>query len=220
MTNKNVGGGLMKVRPAIIVLAAGRGSRFGGTQHKLTQSLGASSVLGTTLRHALATHLPVIVVATEVLAEEAASHVATRDIVMLPTVGSGSPVSAQRLGMGFSIASGVAACSDASGWLVLPGDMPMVMPSTLVAVAQQLEHHPVSYAQYKGRRGHPVGFAAELYTELVMLTGDEGARRLVARYPAQAVDVDDSGVLMDVDSEGDLDRVRAAYVPALFGDSR
>jgi molybdenum cofactor cytidylyltransferase len=78
----------------------------------------------------------------------------------------------------------------------------------------------VSYAQYRGRRGHPVGFAAELYTELVMLTGDEGARRLVARYPAQAVDVDDSGVLMDVDNEGDLDRVRAAYSPALFGDSR
>jgi len=96
----------------------------------------------------------------------------------------------------------------------------MVQPSTLLAVAQQLDHHAVSYAQYRGRRGHPVGFAAELYTELVMLTGDEGARRLVARYPAQAVDVDDSGVLMDVDNEGDLDRVRAAYSPSLFGDSR
>jgi len=210
----------MKARPAIVVLAAGLGSRFRGTQHKLTQSLGASSVLGTTLRHALATHLPVIVVATEPLAEEAASHVATRDIVLLPVVGSDSPANAKRLGMGFSIASGVAACSDAAGWLVLPGDMPMVQPATLLAVARQLDHHPVSYAQYKGRRGHPVGFATELYTELVTLTGDEGARRLLARYPAQAVEVDDSGVLMDVDNESDLDKVRAAYLPSLFGDSR
>jgi acyl-CoA synthetase (AMP-forming)/AMP-acid ligase II len=96
----------------------------------------------------------------------------------------------------------------------------LFVSAPLLAVAQQLDHHAVSYAQYRGRRGHPVGFAAELYTELVMLTGDEGARRLVARYPAQAVDVDDSGVLMDVDNEGDLDRVRAAYSPALFGDSR
>jgi molybdenum cofactor cytidylyltransferase len=40
------------------------------------------------------------------------------------------------------------------------------------------------------------------------LTGDEGARRLVARYPAQGVDVDDPGVLIDVDTAHDLDQVR------------
>jgi molybdenum cofactor cytidylyltransferase len=43
-----------------------------------------------------------------------------------------------------------------------------------------------------------------------MLTGDEGARRLLARYPAFAVDVDDPGVLVDIDTEDDLEAVRAA----------
>ena len=33
---------------------------------------------------------------------------------------------------------------------------------------------------------------------LIALTGDEGARRIVARYPAQAVEVDDPGVLADI----------------------
>jgi molybdenum cofactor cytidylyltransferase len=68
----------------------------------------------------------------------------------------------------------------------------------------------VVFAQHKGVRGHPVGFAAELYSELTALRGDEGARRLAARYPAIGVEVDDPGVLIDVDTEADLESVRLA----------
>ena len=113
--------------------------------------------------------------------------------------------------MGHSIAAGVSVHPDASGWLILPGDMPLVEPATLQAVAAQLDEHPVVYAQHKGRRGHPVGFAAELYSELVALSGDEGARRLIARYPAQAVEVDDAGVLIDIDTVQDLTALRAVH---------
>jgi molybdenum cofactor cytidylyltransferase len=109
--------------------------------------------------------------------------------------------------MGHSIAAGVAATGDAPGWLILPADMPMVRSSTLAAVAQAIEHDPIAYAQHRGRRGHPVGFNAELFSELTGLQGDEGARRLLARYPAQAVDVDDPGVLIDVDTVEDLQRL-------------
>lgn len=198
----------MKSRPAVIVLAAGAGSRFGSAGHKLTQRLGASSVLGSTLRHAIATHLPVVVITTEALADAARHHVASRDVVVVPEVGTPGP---QPLGIGYSIAAGVSARPHAGGWLVLPGDMPLVQTSTVTAVAAALDHHPVAYAQHRGRRGHPVGFAAELYSELVMLSGDEGAKRLVARYPAHGVDVDDSGVLIDVDTEADLEKLRVAH---------
>ena len=111
--------------------------------------------------------------------------------------------------MGYSIAPASLRARMPRGWLVLPGDMPLVQPATIQAVARQLAHHPVVYAQYKGRRGHPVGFAAELYSELVTLTGDEGARRLVARYPASGSRVEDPGVLIDVDTAGDLEAVRS-----------
>ena len=192
-------------RPAVIVLAAGRGSRFLGTDHKLTQSLGSLSVLGTTLRQAIASQLQVIVVTTEALADVARRSVATRDVVLVPEVGSAGQT---RLGMGYSIAAGVGARPDAGGWLILPGDMPRVQPATLQRVARELAAHAVVYAQYKGRRGHPVGFSAELYSELAALTGDEGARRVIARYPAFALNVDDPGVLVDVDTVADLDSVR------------
>ena len=193
----------MKTRPAVIVLAAGKAQRFLGPTHKLSQALGTSTVLGTTLGHAIASQLPVVVVTTEPLAEIARRSVAARDVVVLPEAGA-----ATHLGMGHSIASGVVARADASGWLILPADMPLVRPSTLMAVAAQLQHHAVVCAHYKGRRGHPVGFSAELYSELAALSGDEGARRLVARYPALGLEVDDPGVLMDVDTEADLANVR------------
>jgi molybdenum cofactor cytidylyltransferase len=107
----------MNPQPVVIVLAAGRGSRFGGPVHKLAQSLGDVSVLGRTISNAIASRLPVIVVTTEALTAEATRYVARRDLVVLPGVGAaGNPA----LGMGYSIAAGVSACHDAAGWLVLP----------------------------------------------------------------------------------------------------
>lgn len=196
----------MKGRTVVIVLAAGRGSRFVGDGHKLVQHLADSSVLGLSLRNAVASHLPVVVVTTAALADLACRYVASRDVVVLPAADTPGP---EPLGMGFSIAAGVSARAHASGWLVLPGDMPLVQPASLQAVARQLADHPVAYAQYRGRRGHPVGFGAELYSELVVLSGDDGARRLLARYPASAVEVDDPGILRDVDTEADLAQLRA-----------
>jgi len=195
---------VMTFRPTIIVLAAGRGSRFLGESHKLAQDLGGSSVLASTLKNVIASRLPFMVVTTAALQQVALHYAPTHDVIVLPEAdGRG------KLGMGYSIASGVCACSGSPGWLILPADMPLVQPQTLVAVGQALEHHPVAYAQYRGRRGHPVAFAAELYSELATLSGDEGAKRLTARYPAYGVEVDDPGVLVDVDTLEDLSAVRA-----------
>lgn len=194
---------MINTRPTVLVLAAGQSRRFGAHGHKLMQGLGTGTVFTATLRHAIETGYPVAVVTTAALVASAAPLVATRDLLVL------SDEEAER-GMGHSIAAGVASQAGARGWLVLPADMPLVRPSSIVAVGQALADHPVAYAQHRGRRGHPVGFAPELVSELIELTGDEGARRLVARYPALAVELDDPGVLIDVDTEADLAAARAA----------
>ncbi|WP_374562776.1 NTP transferase domain-containing protein [Ideonella sp.] len=201
----------MKTPPTIIVLGAGRGSRYTGPRHKLAEPLGlgqghadGDSVLGRTVRNALASGLPVLVVTTARFADEVADLVAKRDIVVLGENGGAAPG-----GMGDSIAAGVAARPGAGGWLVMPADMPLVRPSTMAAVAAGLGPHPVAYAQYQGRRGHPVAFGGELFSELVRLSGEEGARRILARFPGQAVEVDDPGVLLDMDTEADLASLRA-----------
>lgn len=189
--------------PVVLVLAGGRGTRFGGPGHKLEQPLGGSTVLGCTLSNALASQMRVLVVCSPELAPLAQRSVAARDTVMLPAQGP--------QGMGRSIAAGVSASASAPGWLILPGDMPLVQPSSLRAVAARLIQDPVVYAQYRGQRGHPVGFSAELYSELIALQGDEGARRLLMRYAAEPVDVDDPGVLVDVDTAADLARAQGQW---------
>ena len=203
----------MRSRPAIIVTAAGLGSRFGGAVHKLDQAFDGTTVLVSTVRHAIRSTLPVLVVTTAGRAAALAGVVAERDIVVL------TEAQAAR-GMGASIATGVVERSGSRGWLVLPGDMPLVQPATLLAVAGALEQHPVAYAQYRGRRGHPVAFAAELYSELVQLSGDDGARRVMLRYPAHGQEVDDPGVLLDIDTPADLDILRKvqAEVQLIKGD--
>ena len=206
----------MRTQTAIIVLAAGRGSRFKGSVHKLAQALGTKSVLGQTITHAIASGLPVVVVTTDKLAAEAARWVGWHDLVVLPEAGSGAK---GPLGMAYSIAAGVAARPHAQGWLVLPGDMPLVLPTTLRAVAQGLAQSPVVYAQHQGRRGHPVGFAAELYSELVQLQGDEGARRVSARYPSVGLELADPGVLVDVDTVADLALIQRSGPPSLADQS-
>lgn len=198
---------MMKRRPAVVVLAAGRGSRFRGPGHKLEQSLapGADTLLARTLRHAIETRLPVVVVTTPALAPAVHRLVAARDVVTLrESDAQGRP---QPVGMGHSIVAGVSATGDADGWLILPADMPLVRPATILAVAEGLERFPVCYAQYRGMQGHPVGFGTELYSELMALHGDEGARRIVARYAAQPIPVDDPGVHVDVDTAEDLARL-------------
>lgn len=200
--------------PTVVVLAAGRGSRFYGVLRS-PRRLEDGDMLEATLRVAVASGLPVLAVTTQAMEARARTQLAARDVVVLPEVlladgGMGTP------GLSECMAAGVGARPGASGWVVLPGDMPLVLPSTLVAVAQALRVHAVAYAQHAGRRGHPVGFGAELYSELVQLPDDSAARRLVSRYPSYGVDVDDPGTQMEVESLRDVPSLQPPPGPRAF----
>jgi molybdenum cofactor cytidylyltransferase len=187
----------------ILVLAAGTGTRFLGSGHKLNARLGAAPVLAWTLRHALATQLRVVLVVSQAVRDEAGAALSACEQAVVDTA------SDTGWGMGDSIAAGVAASRDADGWLVLPGDMPFVGPATLQRVADALARSAVAYARHDGRRGHPVAFRSELGPELLALTGDRGARAVVARHDGVPVDVDEPGVLMDIDTLADLAAAQA-----------
>jgi len=172
-------------QPVVLVLAAGRGERFaasGGTTHKLQALLAGKPVLQHVLDAVAQSGLP--------------HHVVHAD--------------PSRPGMGDSIAAGVRATADAAGWLVLPGDLPLVQPATLLAVAQALQHHSVVTPVYQGKRGHPVGFVAACGEQLMALQGEHGAAPVVKVHGASLLAVDDAGVVTDVDTVEDLARAALA----------
>jgi len=105
------------------------------------------------------------------------------------------------------IACGVQAAADADGWIVALADMPWISPGTIAAVADALRvGAEIAAPRWRGERGHPVGFARAYGPLLAALTGDEGARAIVAarQWTLTPVDVDDAGAVRDVDHPADL----------------
>jgi len=110
-------------------------------------------------------------------------------------------------GMGVSLAEGVRAAADAHGWVVALADMPYLLPDTIRTIARALSEGAVIAAPaYRGERGHPVGFARRFLDDLSALRGDAGAREILSQHPdwITLYDVDDPGVLRDIDKPSDL----------------
>ncbi|WLH61363.1 nucleotidyltransferase family protein [Pseudomonas sp. FP2300] len=102
-------------------------------------------------------------------------------------------------GLGDSIAAGVQACPDLDGWLILLGDMPFILPSSIEQVVAAVREDGISVPVLAGEYGHPVGFGREFGAKLMALTGDRGAKVLFAGAQVVEVPVDDPGVVWDVD---------------------
>ena len=168
--------------PTVIVLASGRGERFtasGGKTHKLKAMLAGKPVLQRTLDAVKASGLP--------------WHLED----------AGHP------GMGDSIAAAVRATAGAAGWLILPGDLPLVQPRTLRELATALPGRDVVAPVFEGRRGHPVRFAARFGPALMALTGDRGATDIARAAGIAEFAVTDAGCVTDVDTVQDLQRAAA-----------
>jgi molybdenum cofactor cytidylyltransferase len=106
---------------------------------------------------------------------------------------------------------------EAAGALIHLADHPMVRAETFAAVIDGYRRlgRPIAIARYRGRRGHPALFARELFGELAAAPEEQGARAVVAANPARVayVDVDDPGVLTDLDTPEDLERAGLARPP-------
>jgi len=198
-------------RIAGILLAAGRGERFGGD--KLLAKAEAAAHAG---RPAL-TDLDgecIGVLACRNLMEAMPRVVAVvrPDDAALAKALSAAGARIVRCanaddGMGASLACGVQSTKDATGWIIALGDMPWIEPSTISRVVSAIAAGAVVAAPFhRGRRGHPVGFGAGCFEKLAVLTGDDGAKSVVASCADRLVriDVDDAGALRDVDRPSDL----------------
>lgn len=107
------------------------------------------------------------------------------------------------LGMGHSLAAGVAASLEAPGWLVALADMPAIAPASYGAVQDALRAGALlARTVHAGRPGHPVGFAARFCDDLLALQGDQGGKAILDAHRdiLTLCPVDDLGVLIDVDA--------------------
>ncbi len=88
--------------------------------------------------------------------------------------------------------------------------MPLIKPETIRAVAESVEQGAAfAMPRHNGQRGHPVGIHSQFRTELLALQGDAGARAIILANKSEVslIETDDSGVLVDVDTVADYQKL-------------
>jgi molybdenum cofactor cytidylyltransferase len=97
------------------------------------------------------------------------------------------------------------------GVLVTPVDAPFVRSSTIRALIETASaaHPPIVRPAYHGRHGHPVMFSRAVFAELRHADPSVGAKAVVHAHAADVVnlEIDDPGVLADVDTPEDYERI-------------
>lgn len=185
---------------AALVPAAGAGRRFGGM--KLVADVRGEPLLQHTLRPLLHAGLTRIVIVTAPGADLAA--VPFLADARVTRVVNPDP----DRGMFSSIQEGLASIHSAAAVLVLPADMPFVRADTVTTVLRAHATTPdaVIVAVHEGRRGHPIVLPATIGRRLVEWPATTSLRQALDDLGVVRahVDVDDSGVLRDVDVPADL----------------
>jgi len=185
-----------------VLLAAGAGARFGGG--KLLAPLEDGTPVGVRSARSLRSSVDRVLAVTRPGDATLEALLRAEGLEVLPFPGA-------LAGMGASLAFGIARAPDADGWVVALADMPFVRPETVAAVVQALTAGAAIVApSFRGRRGHPVGFAATLFEELVRLEGDAGARSVLVQHESEVIllECDDAGIVRDVDEPRDLECAR------------
>ena len=181
-----------------ILLAAGSGSRFGGG--KLLHKLSDGTPLGIASLRNLKSALPDVLVVVRA-GDNTLQEMMKREDVAVHVCDDA------HLGMARSLVCGVREAADADGWVIALGDMPYLSPATISAVAKKIaQGAQIAIPEYRGARGHPVGFSSRHGKELLELQGDEGARALLRLHAGkvETIPCDDPGIVRDIDRLDDI----------------
>jgi len=191
-------------RIACIVLAAGRSSRM-APRNKLLESIGGEPVVRRVAATALASGARPVLVVTGHEAAPVAAALRGLDVTIVA-----NPSYAE--GLSTSLRAGVGALPvDIDGALVCLGDMPEVEGSVLGALmAAFTGASAICVPVHHERRGNPVLWGRSYFAEMMGVTGDIGAKSLMARHEEHLVEVavGTDSIFEDIDAPADLTRIK------------
>ena len=190
---------------AAIVLAAGRSTRF--VRNKMIEPIDGEAMVGRVVRVAIASGGDPVIVVTGYEATRVAEALQGLDVRVVHNP-------AYEEGLSTSLRAGIRAVPpDNDGALILLGDMPGVQAreiGMLLAAFAAAGRDAICVPVKNGRRGNPVLWGAAYFTEMMAVSGDVGAKELLARHADKVceVQVESNGIFADVDTSKDLDAIR------------
>ncbi|MFI5345879.1 MAG: NTP transferase domain-containing protein [Elusimicrobiota bacterium] len=194
-----------------LVLAAGRGRRFGGGS-KMLADVDGRPVLRHAVESALGSRLDPVIVVLGAGAEAGLKAIEGLDdprlrVVFNPAWASGKASSFQ---VGLREVP-----ADAPGVVALLGDMPRVKPWLIDRVVSEFELSgrfcfPIYPGPEGPEKGHPTAYPRELFGEIGNLIGDDTAMAAVRRHWSEAVKIplDDANTQADIDTAQDLELLK------------
>jgi molybdenum cofactor cytidylyltransferase len=182
-----------------VVLAAGPSSRLG--EPKQLIRFGGENLLERAVRVAREAGCePVVVVVGSEYAQVLANSVLGDVITVMNDKWEEGMASSIRLGVGaLSFAA-----QDAEGVVLMTCDQPAVTTKHLTLLTSRAE---VKASRYAGRNGVPVFFPKGDFGALMALTGDKGAREMLAEALYEELENGD----LDVDTPEDVARAREMF---------
>lgn len=197
-------------RVGAVVLAAGRSTRMGEPKQLLR--IGGHLALGRVLETVRAAGVDEIVLVLGFAAEEIQKRI---DPALFEGV---QAVLNQQFadGMAGSLRAGLSSLSaDTDAALIALADQPLVRSSTMKRIVAEYRASTAEIVIpfYKGQRGNPVLLGRGIFAEAMKLHGDIGCRALFAGRAQEILEleVDDPGILQDMDTRDDYERLCGLY---------
>ena len=188
-----------------IILAAGSSERLGQPK-QLLDWRGVPFVRQITHTAISAGLAPLIVVtgSDRVMVEEA--------LVGLPVACVHNPewAAGQSSSMRVGLASLPTRCDRV---MLLLSDQPQISTPLIRGLIERHDQQraPITAPMMRERRGNPVLFGKETFKVLQMVSGDQGGRAVFNKFKVDTIPWVDDRALLDVDQEGDYDRLIRAY---------
>lgn len=201
----DAGGARHAARVACAILAGGRSSRMGS--NKLLEPVGGKPIVRHVVEAALASVARPVLVVTGHQADGVRGALAGLDVQFVHNPDFANGISA-------TVKAAIGALtSDVDGVLIALGDMPELRTQQidrLVAAFSPKDGRSIVVPVSGGRRGNPVLWGAAYFDEMGRLSGDTGAKHLLAAHNEEIaeVDVDSDAVLIDIDTPEALAALR------------
>jgi molybdenum cofactor cytidylyltransferase len=204
---------------AAVILAAGMSQRMkpAGGAPKQLMAVAGKPLLQHTLDNVRRSQVDEMVLVLGHAAESVRQRVSTDGVRVLVN-------DKFQEGMGTSLRAGIGALGpSAKAAFAVLADQPFVRPETL---DRMIAYHRQSGAQitiplYRGFRGNPVLLDRSVFSEVMALSGDVGCRAIFGSHTEgiHKLEVDDPGILLDIDTVEDFERLSrpdmAAEIAAL-----
>jgi molybdenum cofactor cytidylyltransferase len=190
-----------------VILAAGTSTRMG--QAKQLLPLGGTTVLARTIDNVRSAGLVEMVLVLGASAEAIRRQLPQSLLEGLKVVVN----QAYRQGMASSLREGLSALDPQTGaTLIILGDQPFVRPQTLhqIIAGYHRSGAQIVIPSHQGKRGNPVLLSRSVFPEVMALEGDTGCRAIFSNHldAILKVEVEDLGILLDIDNQDDYDRLK------------